>query len=506
MNFLKRAMLAVTRRKGKTLILFVIFAAIANLVLAGLAIQHATSYASVLARQKLGGQLTLRFDTQRAIQRARAEGGQEQGQRQRLRVQSEPITEEMAQIIAGHKNIVDYNYIVNATGMAEGFEPVVTDGEEQQDEPVSNNQGQRAGGFGGGNILIPDVSVIGIVSTELLDAFSNGEAILTQGSHISVDNDVENVAIVEKNLAEQNGLKLGDSIKIKAVSAEETNNIGEFSIVGIYESNSDSLADGGRMRNFPFMQPYNRIYVDYKSAVSLGDSSTVTGIASQGISTAVFYVDDPKNIDKILAEARSMNIDWEKFTLDANDYAYQQMMGPIENVASFSKTVVYIVAIAGAVILALILMLSIKERMYETGVLLSMGEGKLKIIAQYVTEVLVIAVIAFSISAFSGSFIAHGLGSSLLDRELKVVQEQGVSVAGGGFSQRQGGQFNRLLERRLGIGGSNVEMIDTLEIQITMSEVGLMALAGLLIIVAGTILPAASVMRYNPKTILTKAT
>ena len=69
MNFLKRAVLAVSRRKGKTVILFIIFVAIANLVLAGLAIQHATGLASILAREKLGGQLTLRFDTQRAMER-----------------------------------------------------------------------------------------------------------------------------------------------------------------------------------------------------------------------------------------------------------------------------------------------------------------------------------------------------------------------------------------------------------------------------------------------------
>jgi len=197
-----------------------------------------------------------------------------------------------------------------------------------------------------------------------------------------------------------------------------------------------------------------------------------------------------------------MDIDWEKFTLDANDLAYQQMMGPIENVASFSKTVIYIVAIAGAIILALILTLSIKERMYETGVLLSMGEGKSKIIAQYVAEVLLIALVAFSLSIFSGQYIAQGVGNMLLERESKVVEEQSYDNVRPGFGrvmgQMQGGLFGRQAEAN--------DTIDSLDVRITFSEVEKMAVAGLIITLAGTILPAASVMRFKPKTILTKAT
>lgn len=41
------------------------------------------------------------------------------------------------------------------------------------------------------------------------------------------------------------------------------------------------------------------------------------------------------------------------------------MIGPIENIASFSKTIVIMVSIAGATILGLIIMLSIKERRKE---------------------------------------------------------------------------------------------------------------------------------------------
>lgn len=50
------------------------------------------------------------------------------------------------------------------------------------------------------------------------------------------------------------------------------------------------------------------------------------------------------------------------------------MSAPIENIASISKIVIYVVSIAGAVILGLIITLSIKERRKEIGILLSIGE------------------------------------------------------------------------------------------------------------------------------------
>nr|WP_279381050.1 FtsX-like permease family protein [Alkaliphilus hydrothermalis] len=146
--------------------------------------------------------------------------------------------------------------------------------------------------------------------------------------------------------------------------------------------------------------------------------------------------------------------------------------------------------------------------MYETGVLLSMGEGKLKVLGQYVAEVLIIAVIAFSVSIFSGSVIAQDIGDSLLEREIQVVQEQGLDGGQiGGNSRIGGGQYGRLLQQRYQLGNQgDIEPINSFDIDVTLTEIMKMSLVGLLVIIFGTILPAVTVMRYNPKTILTKAT
>lgn len=507
MNFLKRALLAVTRRKSKSFIMFVIFAAIANMVLAGIAIEHATQYAGVLARQKLGGQLTLAFNMQKAFQQARAAGGSGQQGGQRFNIQREPVTEAMVKTIASDKHITGYNNIVNANGTAEGFTAVVTDDQTQQDNNGDNNpmggRGQFGGGQfgGGGNFVMPDVSVTGVSATKLTDVFTNGDAKMISGRGITPVDADKKVAVIEKNLADQNNLKVGSKIQVKATRADDTV---EYTVVGIYEATASSSSTGQGMRNLPFTEPYNRIFVDYQSAIPLKTVSADSGLEPGGIDQTVFFVDDPKNIDQVKNDAKSMNIDWSKFTLDANDAAYQQMMGPIDSVASFSMTVVYIVAVAGAIILALIMMLSVKERMYETGVLLSMGEGKMKIIAQYVAEVLMIAVVAFSLSVVSGKYISQGVGNMLLQRQITVSQQQAQDNPAAGF-RRGGGGWAMMRGAFGGLSQTDYKAIDSMNIQITLPEVEQTSAAGLLILIAGTILPAATVMRFKPKTILTKA-
>lgn len=508
MNFLKRAALAVTRKKGRSIIMFVLFAAIANMVLAGLAIRHATEYAGASARQKLGGELTLAYDMQSALQKSRTEqaaGGE------RIRIQSEPVTEAMAQMIASDKDIASYNYIVNTNGLAQDFEPVSTGDGTSSDGAASgggaDNNGRGGNQFGQGqNFVMPDVTVTGVSATGLLNEFKNDQSTLVSGRQITAEDAGKKSAMIEKNLAEQNGLNVGSTISVKAAGSDT---VEQYTVVGIYQAAAaDASSDGPGMRNFSFAQPYNRIYVDYSSAIPLKTTVSDDGTTTPGgIDSVVFNVDDPQNIDAVLGRTKTMDIDWSKFTLDANDAAYKQMVGPIENVASFAMTAIYIVAIAGAIILGLILMLAVKERMYETGVLLSMGESKMKILAQYISEVLIIAVLAFGFSMFTGKFIAQDVGSTLLSNEISSQQTQTADNGPGGgsgggfgnFAGRQFGQFRDFI-------ASGFEPIDSINVQITAAEVGQMSLAGLIILLAGTVLPAANVMRYKPKAILTKAT
>ena len=170
----------------------------------------------------------------------------------------------------------------------------------------------------------------------------------------------QNVALMEKRLAELNNLKVGDKVKVQSGDKKETL---EVEIIGIYETNEQAMSQQAP----PIMDPANKLYMPHSTMKKLE--------VDQGISSVqvVYFLNDPQYIDAFKKKQKS-NIDFNYYKLDAHDSLYKQMIGPIENISSTSQMIIYIVSIAGAIILGLIIMLSIKGRRKEMGILLSIGE------------------------------------------------------------------------------------------------------------------------------------
>lgn len=656
MNFLKRAWFAVIRKPSRSIIMLVIFFVIANMVLTGLAIQHATEVAEVNARKQLGGTLTLTFDREKAIQNAMSSASSttSSGSRARPSIQTEPVTESMAALVAKQKNIISYNIIATTYAMAKNFTavktttssssssssssskastastaaasaPAVTDlqnaagtqaaataakgtgltvmnlsttdatqstasaaetssatqsavssQQAASSQPATSSQsrtdsgarqsgsgyggygdgggptrsgnygygygngttsgsGSRSaggyggyGGYGSGsgdprieyrqmNMIVADVTVVGVSATALYDDFNDGSSKIVSGRGITTADKGKRNVVIEQTLASANSLKVGSVIKMTAPNSSTQVS---YTVVGIYEATSTSSTQQGP-QEATYSESSNRIYTDYasvlelqnyaKAAESTANSSTqrTFGLSDNGISEVVYYVDDPKNIDKAESDIKKMNIDWTKFTISADDSAYQTMIGAIQNVAKTSMLIVYVVAIVGALILALIMLLNVRERMFETGVMLSMGESKGKILMQFIAEMLMIAVVAFAVSGFTSQYISKYASGMLLQNELTTeastssasAQNQNSPFGQNGNGFNGGTRQSYLNQQR----NQNVSTIKALTVTISWYEFGGLCLAGLIIILLATIIPAVSIMRFNPKSILTRA-
>ena len=108
---------------------------------------------------------------------------------------------------------------------------------------------------------------------------------------------------------------------------------------------------------------------------------------------------------------------------------------------SFAKNIVLLVGIAGAVILTLIVMLSIKDRRYEMGVLLSLGESRVKLIGQFFVEILICLVFALGIASVSGNQVGNALGNQLISQQTTRAQNQQTNNQLGGATDKvQNGQ------------------------------------------------------------------
>ncbi|WP_077622361.1 ABC transporter permease [Sediminibacillus massiliensis] len=481
MNFLKRSFLSVKARKGKSLLQIFIFSAICVLVLAGLSIQSAAEKSGDLARQKLGADVTLQVD----MEKMREQMQSEQSDGERVRFEAAPIPVESAKELISYEQIKGYNFYSSTTVLASDFEPIESEGTETEDEAGYGMEPPQ-----GRMTAQGDISIQGVTFTDSAADFMDSSSQLIEGGHITEEDEGGNGAIIEQTLAEENGLEVGDSISV--ANPEDDSISIELEIKGIYETTSTGSDQG---MNFTAMIPYNKIYVPNSVAAELKGSD------SEGtIDSAVFYIDDPADMESFVDQAeKESSIDFDTFQLNANDQLYQQMVEPIENVASFSKNIVYLVSIAGAVILGLIVMMSIRERKYEMGVLLALGEQRWKLAGQFIVEILLVAVISLGIASVSGDIVAGQVSDQLLNQELASAEQTDTPDS---FRGGMRGGFNGAMPGQDQTG--QVETIDELNVSVTGGDLGILAVIGMLIAVVSALLPSLSVLRLQPKTILTK--
>ncbi|AEO25853.1 ABC transporter permease [Listeria monocytogenes] len=499
MNFFKRAWLSMKARKGRSVLQLIIFTVVCVLILSGFTIQSAADKASELAREQLGGTVTLTVDREKQMQTMREEASSSDSSstESKPQFQSSPIDVSDANDLAKLNHVASYNYYSSTQALASGFDPIESSGDTSSSNDESSTTAETQGpgvGQGGPQMVDADLSISGLLDSATSTDFEAGTSELTSGVAITSADKDKNVAMVEENLAEENDWKVGDSF---TVTSSDGNTKVTLKIVGIYKT-TDSGSD--MAQNFSFLNPYNKVYVPYTVANTIKGSDYKNTVDS-----AVYTMDDAANISAFEKEAKKVDsIDWDTFKLDANDTLYQQMIGPINSVASFSKNVVYIVSIAGALILGLLVMMQVRDRKYEMGVLLAIGEKRGKLIAQFFVEILIVALVSFGLAAASSHYVAQLAGNQLLAQQNSSTNETTTSTEnrgpGGGGGQGGPGGFGQSVSNLT----KNTEQIKELDIQVTLEDMLKMGGIGIGIAFISVLLPAALVLRMNPKTILTK--
>lgn len=266
-----------------------------------------------------------------------------------------------------------------------------------------------------------------------------------------------------------------------------------MTVKGIYESSETSSSMGMK---FNFMNPSNTLYTSYTFANELNGTSD-----DNTIDSAVYTLSDPDEMDKFLEEAEKL-IDTDTFSLQSNDSMYQSMLEPLNNVASFSKNVVLLVAVAGIIILTLIIMITIRERRHELGVLLSLGESRSKIILQLFTEVAICMILALGVASIGGNVVANAVGQQLLDQQTETTTQNqqapgGGQMPGNGQGGQRGGQQGNM-NNPFAVS----DQVSELEINVKPTQLGLLAGVAFGISLLSVFLASIGILRLNPRKIL----
>ena len=480
---IKNALLSLKKNIGKTILLFVIIVVITNLVIAGLSIQSATQKSMDQIRSSLGNDVTLSVDFRNMMKNRKPSEA----------VSNETsLTTTMADSLKDLKYVKNYNYQISTSANSNSISAVETasdNSNNQQDTNKPNDQPEQASNQ-------VDFTISANTTMKYLDSFTNNNYKLTKGRLLTTKDQNTNNCVIETNLASDNDLSVGDTFTITTTVNDEIITQ-ELTIVGIYEIQSTNEIGSAHFNN-----PVNTIYTD----LSIGQ--TLTG-SSENITSAIYYLDDPENAEAFVELAKKKSdIDFDTFSLDANNRLYQQNASSLESMKSFAKMFVWIVVIAGSAILCLILALTIRNRYYEIGVLLSLGQSKVKIIAQQLIEVGLIAVVAFVISLGTGQLTSHYMGNMLESSSSSNVMQMGQKGDQPNDNQNQSdsNQQKNNTQTKENFLGNMMQGPSNQELDVSITGENVIQLAGVTatICIVSIAVPAAYVLRLTPRQILSR--
>lgn len=486
MDFIKRAGLYLRQKIGRTALITLVMSAIMIFVLAGIIIQSAAIQATNSAKNSAGTTVTLSADREKAFasmrqsQSSSSSSSSSSSNAAPAAITMPSVKIKTAEKIAALSNVAGYQYSNSASVNASGFSAVTT----------SSSSGGGQGGFSGSKNS-GDITISGVSTTAAETNFKSKSYKITSGRGITAADKNTNNVVIESELATSNSLKVGSTIKVK--TTDDDSKTYTLNVVGIYKAKTSTSSQGG-----PNMSdPSNTIYSSYTFAGTVnGDTTSVTSV--------VYTLTDSSKEKAFTKQAKKLIS--SSFSLTSSSETYALLMKPMKNVQSFANKIVWIVGIAGTIILALITVLMIRERRHEIGVLMALGESKFKIVLQLFSELFAVLVLSLVIAGVAGNFVGNAVGKQLVSQQTTATQSTSTGAGFGGGGQQQGGGggtapsgAGRSGQTSITASGSQVSTLKTKISAKSMAELGGL---GLGIIAIAVVAGSTPIFRLKPKKIL----
>lgn len=487
MSFIHRALLFILRKRAKTILLFLILFVIATLELSGLAIRKATLTAQLNVRQALGGVFTLEQNTSDPdkweSQRVGEYGAQSW-------YNGAPLTEELAETIMEQVegirgwNATYTSYVIAADDSGKTLELL-------ESETSDSSMNGLLSGYGD---FASTITAYASTNTSFDSYFTGGYLELTAGRHVTAED--TNAVLISEDLAEQNHLQVGDRLilhmsefKASMLGIDAAQTETEVEIAGLFHATakSSTMLSNWSMDNsvYTTMNILRRVRPD---------------IQEESYEKLQFYVNDPGELDRIIGQIHSLpEVDPTDFVVRVDSSNIDAVTEPLANMNRLIFVLTGLILAVGMLILYLVLSGRIKERIHESGVLLSLGLSKWNVAAQYLIEVLLIAAVAFSFSVVASKALAQTVGDRLFDSALmrETAEEEAFSgTTADGVTFTESGDYAPQFESR--------PELTKIEVKVQPAAVIGLYAVGFLVICAAVMLAALPVLRMRPREILTK--
>ena len=242
--------------------------------------------------------------------------------------------------------------------------------------------------------------------------FSSGVFTIKEGKNIE-END-KNSIIVHEEFAKQNNLKLGDEVDLELLDIEKSGKIKshKFKIIGSFSGKKQETYTG---LSSDFSE--NMVFVDYSTSQEILNKSENNKIANK----ILMYSGSAESTDLALNKLKELKIDESKYFVEKDSKAFEESLESVSGIKHIIKIMTYSIMLGGMVVLSLILILWLRERIYEIGIFLSIGTSKIQIIMQFIFELLFISITSIISSLFLGNVLIKVIAGGLINSENSMI-------------------------------------------------------------------------------------
>ena len=242
--------------------------------------------------------------------------------------------------------------------------------------------------------------------------FSSRVFTIKEGKNIE-END-KNSIIVHEEFAKQNNLKLGDEVDLELLDIEKSGKIKshKFKIIGIFSGKKQETYTG---LSSDFSE--NMVFVDYSTSQEILNKSEDNKIANK----ILMYSGSAESTDLALNKLKELKIDESKYFVQKDSNAFEESLESVSGIKHMIKIMTYSIMLGGIIVLSLILILWLRERIYEIGIFLSIGTSKIQIIMQFIFELLFISIPSIISSLFLGNVLIKVIAGGLINSENSMI-------------------------------------------------------------------------------------
>ena len=253
------------------------------------------------------------------------------------------------------------------------------------------------------------VSIDAMTNQKRNNLFTSNVLSIKKGRNLNLDD--MNKILVHEEFAKKNKLKLNDKIGLKFMNMNgngDNNKETQYEIVGIFSGKKQEKYTG---LSSDFSE--NSMFVNYNSAQNSLNLKNQDKIVNK-ISV---YTQNSDSMNNVINQIKNQTNNLSQYIIEKDDNAFKEAIDSINGVKHIIQMMTYSIMIAGLVVLSLILILWLRERIYEIGILLSIGVSKAKIIGQFIMELVFVSVPAALLSYISGYFIMKQIVSGITKSE-----------------------------------------------------------------------------------------